>query len=452
MIESQSKRIVMESIKRVMDNEDELNAKDIIKKVAYYNGNYSELVEYIRPYLDFEAKELEDMPWQFANITKKVIQKNSFCYKKPPNRTVEAGDAKYPDWTIGKDKIMRITERQTNLLFDVAFFVGWDKDNDRFLYKPPIRYFKPLFNNDDQVNPIGIMFPVDTPLNKEARWEKWTAKEIEYLTVDKSGLVRKDPKRETIPNEFGFFNFVFIHKGELIDTFRTGSSDDLINANEILNLSLTVLNYLERDTSYKQPWGTGIQETESVVSRYNRMLSSTNPAATFGVLDLQTNLASNIEKIKFNVSLCLSNWNMEPKWSSEGDGAPSGFSLVVKNMDLLEAWEQAVPVWREVEDEIFVLEQKIAKKMSKGAIDGFNVNFSDISFPIDKKEQREDWEWQLGRGYINDLDVMKKLDIDGTEEELKQRLADNKVLKSEMTSLERPKPLTFEERLGGVNA
>jgi len=452
MIESQAKRVIMESIKRVIDKESELNAQDIIKKITYYNGSFDELKEYTKQYLKFEASELEDMPWQFSNITKKVIHKNSFCYKKPPNRTVSTGDKIYPDLTIGKDKTMRITERQANLLYDIALYVGWDKDKKKFEYKPPIRYFKPIFDDDDQINPIGILYPVDTPLNKEWRWELRTKDTIEHYLSDTAGMIRPDQARPAEPNEFGFLNFVFVHRGELIDSFYTGSSDDLINANEILNLSLTILNYLERDTSYKQPWATGIQQTESVVSRYNRMLSSTNPQAQFGLLDLQTSLSNNIEKIKFNIMLTLNNWNMEPKWAGDGGGAPSGFSLVVKNMDLLEAWEQAVPIWREIEDEIFSLEKRILAKMGKGTIDGFNVNFSDISFPIDAAEQRESWEWQLSRGYINDLDVMKKLDIDGDEDELRIKLEENKKMKTELGVLDKPKPLTFEERLGGVNA
>jgi len=141
------------------------------------------------------------------------------------------------------------------------------------------------------------------------------------------------------------------------------------------------------------------------------------------------------------------------KWELSGH-AESGFALVVKNIDLLNSWQDDIEHCRRWEREIFKKEKLIYEKDTGKSFPAkdLHVDFAEVRFPVNPKEERERWEWEFSHKISTPLDYLKAQSPDTPEEEIKKRLEENAKLNGEIKAVEKPKPLTFEERLGNINA
>ena len=119
------------------------------------------------------------------------------------------------------------------------------------------------------------------------------------------------------------------------------------------------------------------------------------------------------------------NWELQ--------GSPSGFSLIVKNIDLLDNWEDDIEFCIEWERDLLELEKHVYKieKAKTLPQNDLSVNFQDVQFPIDPKEKREQWDWDIKRNYKTHIDYMQTLDKDASEEDLKRKYTDNKKINQE---------------------
>jgi len=445
--ENKGWRAIIESIITQMESERQARYNDLLKKIHYYEGTAKQREQYLLPYLRISGG---DIPFTFTNLTKKIIRRISNVYREAPTRTFDKDYPKYPDLIGNKNIIMKQAERMAHLLGVPALRVYWDYDRKTFGYKI-IRYYEPLFDKD-VITPVAIMYPLNTGTDKPEYWVYWD-NESHYVMNARGIPVKNQEEFGVNPemvNPYGILPFAFLHEEEIYENFFTGGADDIVEANNKIDLALTNLNYGIRYGTFKQPYAKGenLQNIKVEVG-YNKimMLQGDPSRIDVGVIDLNANIESIINGIKFQIQLIERNNDLSINWGIEG--APSGFSLVVQNIDLLSAWEDDIDQCREWEADIYEIEKVIAQVDAGISLpERMSVDFAEVAFPIDPAEERAKWEWEWQHGLSSKIDYLKQKSPDTPEDELRKRLEENAKLKSEIATLEKPRPLSFAERLG----
>lgn len=452
--------IIKKSIRMLNDQEEKERQANILQNLMYYNYEQYGLQKRIQQFIQ---RKDTDIPYSMTNITAQVIDKKSVVYKKPASRTVgeedgsgdkfKSANENYTKLTKKKNSRMKVIERRTNLLGRVAVRPFFREDEDFFQYQV-VQYFVPLEQEDGVVT--KLMYPFETPMKREL-YVVWD--ENEYYITD--GVGRRLPKEQQEKfgikdNEHGYgivpFSYPFIQFP--IETFWVPGGEDIVEANEKVNLGLTLLNYLKRYASFKQGYvksTSGNLDITGLKMGYNKFMSLSGDGE-IGVIDIQANLQQVVDSIKFQIELILNNNNLSINWAGTGS-ATSGFQLIVENMALLSMWEDMVEIWRENEDDLYQVEKQVADTDKDiGLPDNMHVDFAEVRFPVSKEEQRAQDEWDLQQGFISKVDILKRKSPDTPEEQLKERLIANGALEAEVAREVRattPPPPGLAERLSG---
>ena len=118
--------------------------------IDYYQFNNTQ--RYISRY--FSGSLQQEIPLYAVNMTKRLIDRISLVYKNAPER--ETGDVRYEDYTRDKNFTLKRIERIHNLIGTVALQATYVED--KFIYIPRLE-FEPIFDPNDPMNPIGIVYP-----------------------------------------------------------------------------------------------------------------------------------------------------------------------------------------------------------------------------------------------------------------------------------------------------
>ena len=129
---------------------------------------------------------------------------------------------------------------------------------------------------------------------------------------------------------------------------------------------------------------------------------------TAGVLNFNAPINEHIQAIRFQIELLNNNNSLTTKWKLEGNPA-SGFSLMVQNIELLEAREDDLEQWRMFEKDLYEIEKVIWEKSGMGTLpESISVNFVEPTFPKAPSEQREQDEWDLEKGLVSIVELFKR--------------------------------------------
>ncbi len=443
MFESQVDRILTQVFQEYWLNQISGIKEDRFKAVDFYENNHK---DYIEQYIQIDA---DDIPITYTGITKKIIKKVAQVYNNPASRTLEQGEDKYLDVTELKDYWNKEAERRTKLLGVIAYGAFW-KDN-KLDYRI-IQNYIPIFDGDS-LNPIGITYPIIGGEKAEQVWVVWT--DQEHYVTDSEGQRLKASEQELYGvneeqiNPYGICPFTSQHARPLVSDYWTQGAEDLINANEMIDLNLTDLNYLARYQAFSIIYTTGLNDGDAQKIKISaKDVIGLPDGTTINSLDLQSKINDLIESIKFQVQLIERNYGLNINWGIEG--APSGFSLVVQNVDLLEAWKDDIGIANIWEKEIFEIEKRIIEVETGVKVDGLKVNFAEPRLPINKTEEMAYWDWLVERKLKTWADYyVEVLDTDISPEDAQKEIEENAETVVNVENI--GKPVSALDKLLGVD-
>ena len=178
--------------------------------IDYYQFNNTR--QYIKKY--FSGTLQTEIPLYAVNMTKRLIDRISLVYKNPPERMLE--DERYLELTEDKNFTLKRIERIHNLLGTIALQVIWN--DGKFNYVPRLE-FEPIFDADDPMNPIGIVYPAQKTTDSI-----YQTQEDEYIYWDNERHFRFDINGNIIHindedvNPYGVLPFVFIQPNTCISS------------------------------------------------------------------------------------------------------------------------------------------------------------------------------------------------------------------------------------------
>ena len=434
--------MVKEMIAEVRQQNEAINkANREILDDFYMNRQYKD--EYLRDY-GFDTAQI---PLTFINLTRKIIDKISLVYKNAPDRRIgEKEDDPYVKWIENNEDFntgLKRAERKKNLFHNILFRPMWYNDRWNFWIETE---WIPYFREGDPLRPFAYSIPVKrdttmTDANKveEKQWYMFWSDDY-YYWHDEDGAVKYDPNYPDGINPFGMLPFIEIREDNPDDEYWPEGSIDLVYANMAINNALNNLNYTVRFQAFNQPYATGVGKEEAQGIRFgqDKLVALSQPDMTLALLQYSPQIDQAINAIKTNIEIISMIYDVNIQWSIDGS-APSGFSLLVKNIDLLESREDDVEYAQMYEkkiydiiqrqDEVLQLGNKLPKRDEKNKL---YVDFHEITFPLQQAEEIQRMEFEFENNISTPVDVIQSKE-GLTEEEALERYEQNKKLNQQLS-------------------
>ena len=121
------------------------------------------------------------------------------------------------------------------------------------------------------------------------------------------------------------------------------------------------------------------------------------------------------EGIKESYKMLAQNYHL-PTSFADGTSAESGVALRLRNQELSDDKKSDIDKYKDCEYKIFEVEKLILlHEMAMDAGELELVDFNETAEVLSPQEQLEKWEWMLGKGLIDEADILMQMNPDGFE-------------------------------------
>jgi len=217
------------------------------KSVDFYR-----CLQYDREYLETFGFNYKKVPPLAVNLTKKIVDKISLCYKWAPDRYLddEKDTDQYRELLEANPQInvsMKEAERYKNLLGNILYRVWYNDKLDEWW--PFIETdFDPWFLEDDPLHPVAYSILVKPNVRnvknkdqiQDMLWMFWS--DEEYFYYDANGQRIADKNHPDMKNPFGLMPIVEMRDSIAIDEYDCYGCMDVVNANQSINVDLMSLS------------------------------------------------------------------------------------------------------------------------------------------------------------------------------------------------------------------
>ena len=386
----------------------------INKLLDYYNGNAT--FQYISSRFDLEA--FREVPPYEANITKKFINKMSRIYTVGADRNV---NEKYEDLTFLKDSKMKHIERMTRLIGTIATRVMLVNDEKQYFDYQPIYYFHPFFE-DDPFRPVALTYPLmhhtaDSSNSDNTQYIHWNSQE--YIIFDEEGDILEQKE-----HGLGVLPFVFTHREHQCDDFYVEGANDIVSANEHINITMTEMQLGLRFQMFGQPVVSGADLANR--QRFGSDVILELPAeANYDIKSPSGDIEKVIENVKFQMELVAQNNHLFVQFAQDGGETPSGIALKIKDLERFEDYQDDLALFSLYEHEMYRVERNIAQSFGIAMPEKLKIDFNEPEYPMTVQDQIALDTHRLNLGLINRAELMVEYNKDLSIEEASAKLLEN---------------------------
>ena len=400
------KELIQHSQFQANQNEKKLFKAKRQKALDYYNGRTA---KYTSTYFNFTHQ----VPIANVNVTKRVIDRTSLVYMVEPKRVYSKPEIE--DLMYYKQQKLQRAEKYTNLLDSILVKVTWR--NNR-LEDDVIHDFEPVFG-DDPLHPIGYSYPLsiksqvldDTP----ELFQYWDMEN--QFVFDKNGKIMPDTDNPDHINFYGDLPFVELFREGRPEYayFDTDPATDLVDTNTLINVAETnkAANIHFQSFGYAYVNGSDVDKQSLQVGQDQLMYLGQD-----GVMNIVAPPNSNpalTEGIKESYKMLAQNYHL-PTSFADGTSAESGVALRLRNQELQDDKKSDIDKYKDCEYKIFEVEKLILlHEMMMDAGELELVDFNETAEVLSPQEQLDKWEWMLGKGLIDEADIMMQMNPDGFE-------------------------------------
>ena len=442
IIFSNVQQVIDESITRIkQDNYDSMHME---RDMALDYYQYNNTSRYIAKY--FEGSIQSEMPLYTNNMTKRLINRISLVYKDAPIREIESDD--YESLIKMKDVQFKTFERIHNLLGTIAVQVIWNDEYQCFNYRPVLK-FEPVFDKDDPLHPIGIVYVASrttgsTWQNQADEFIYWS--DEDHFRFDSDGIIKN--VNEENENPYGVMPFCFLQPNTIVDEFWNDGGIDIAFANRQIDVSMTMLQHHIRSAG-GQFVIEGQVDSRNLRLGLNRVIQLEN--AEMDNISPNVNINDIIEGVKFQLQNVAQNHHVSFDFGLSG--SQSGVALKMENLELLESREDEVEKFRYVEDKIYNIERAILEAETGRTLpEEIRLDYAEVEFP-DEENERQRWEWKFKHGIADKVDYLMETNPDRfTSREEAQAYLDersstqsNKETNGLLNALKSPTPMDNNE-------
>ena len=374
------------------------------KALDYYNGRTT---KYTNTYFNFTHQ----VPIANVNLTKRVIDRTSLVYMVEPKRDYTKPEIE--DFMYYKHQKLQRAERYTNLLDSILLKVTWR--NDRLEYDV-IHDFEPMFG-DDPLHPIGYTYPLSiksTVLDDTPEMFQYWDMENQFV-FNRNGKIQDDPDNPEHVNFYGDLPFVELFREGRPEYayLDTDPATDLIDTNTLINVAETnkAANIHFQSFGYAYVNGSDVDKDSLNVGQDKLMYLGQD--GTMSIVAPPNSIPALTEGIKESYKMLAQNYHL-PTSFADGTAAESGVALRLRNQELSDNKKSDINKYKDCEYKIFEVEKLVLlHEMAMDAGELEMVDFNETAEVLSTQEQLEKWEWMLGKGLIDEADILMKMNPDG---------------------------------------
>ena len=373
------------------------------------------------PYtMDYFDKTLFDkVPAANVNVTKRIVDRISLVYMKPPKRTYTKEDT--PLLFHHKDFKLQRAERFTNLLDAVLIkpCMRFNDKNEQQIEYDLIWDYEPIFG-DDPLKPTAITYPIATKDsvmdNTPELWVYWDKENT--FTYDNNGKIYTDEMNPEMVNPYGVLPFVECWRDGKPESsyLDTDASSDLIQTNKLINVAETNKNANIMFQSFGYIYINGSQLEKDDLDIGPDKISFLGADGTMNLVSPPDTVGTITNAVTTSYKMLAQNYHIDISFV-EGTVAQSGVAIKLRNTELTDSRVSDVIRWKEVEKQLFELESlMIAVDLGKDAGELEQIDFQETMEVLSDDEQRAKWDWELSKGLIDEADILIQQDPDRFED------------------------------------
>ena len=425
-----SEKMVLESIRRsqnaLKSNEDAERATALD---FYYHRNVDQHIEQW-----FSSSTLSQVPAFPQKVVPRFARARSMVFKNPVKRILNGEIAKdYMNIAHHLDTKAQEYAETTWLTGCMAFRSKWEKDKLNYDIIP---FFKRYYVEGDS-EPFAVSYEVSRDYRNNRIFVYWS-KDMDgvpgkHFKYDQAGRIIQ--VREDGLNPYGILPVTFAE-------YTTGASDVIRTAVQIGIVNTEIA--LATRFAFGQPVVTGVEEATHMKLGIDRVLLLP-PESSFSFQSSPANLQQMIEVAKSFANQTAINNHLRIKWDESGT-APSGAALRLMEMENMESRTSDIPKWRDWESERYEVDREIIRvHTGKDMGENYVVDFAEVEFPTDQKQEFERLEFMMAKGLMDRTDLIKYFNPDISKEEL-QKLID-RVDENKKKEAEAQQPTTPLQRI-----
>lgn len=425
------------------------------KRIDYYNGVQLDHLDKVLA-RQFKHPERLRLQKSFSNIVRRIINEVSVVYKKAPERSMvdkkgnkiegKGGEAFAKMYAGARaNSVLKKVNRFTNLVNTVCVQAVWRNDRlDLDILTPDI-----LNVVQDPMDPTAAQAVIveqgfcDTvaleydgnPFGAHRLYIAWTPEQ--HMVYDERGRVRADLANEAGVNPYGIIPMAVFRSDFPDKSFWNEGSDDLINAQDTLNIFLTELNQLVKMQSFSVPVIIGDAPPEGITVDPSNFISiplaeSSKGQPDFKFVSPSPKINEILEVIRECVRRIADDWGLSMANFTLSGSPASGLSLRLSNIRLLERREDDIELYLDYEKSLFRVMRAVWNAHS-APIDripedsDISVNFAEMDFPSDPAAEDARWVVQIQNNIKTRAQWLMSTDSDIKDvAEAEIRLAENK--------------------------
>ena len=377
------------------------------KAYDYYKGRTE---TYTKSF--FSKSQCEKVECPNVNLTKRIIDRISLVYMKPPLR--EYSNENTPDSFYQKNFKMQRAEKLCNLLECILIKPTWRNEHIEY---DIIRDWEPLFYDDDPLNPSAITYPLSVRSSvMDTTPELWAYWDEEHTFIYEKGTGKKVIKEDNpkMINFYGILPFVECYRDGKPEAsyFDTDASPDLIATNAIINQAEfnKASNNMFQSFGFGYINGSNIEKDKLEIGQDKWSFLGHDGA--LNMVSPPNSVPALTDSIKESYKMLAQNYHLTVSFV-EGTTAESGVALRLRNQELMDSRRSDVERWKKIEESIFEVEERIlAIELTKDAGELKNIDYEESTEILSAEEQRVEWDWQKANGLIDNARILMKMDAD----------------------------------------
>ena len=249
--------------------------------------------------------------------------------------------------------------------------------------------------------------------------------------MDEDGAIMAE-----IPHNYGTLPFVFTHRENQTDSFYVEGANDIINANEHVNIAMTEMQLGLRFQMFGQPVMTGAEMGNNQRTGSDVTLELPE-GATYDIVAPQGSVEGVIDNVKFLVELVAQNNHLWVQWAEQGGEVPSGISMRIKDLERTEDYYDDLALWKMYEEDFYRVERRIASSFGVSLPDDLNLDFEEPEYPKTGQDQILWDKHRLEMNLIDEVGLLLEYNNDLTQEQAELRIASNKQRNEKLSIFEK---------------
>ena len=408
---------------------------NIRKRLDYYHDRQLPYLEELIRQQFVHADPLAVQP-HFFNIVKPIVNETAMIYRSGARRALVSTDGEVDPavqrlWqTIQNwsryDAVMKTVNRMVNLCGTVLVRPAFRQNRIKLdIITPDLVDVIPAEDDPTEGEGIAYTRPNPDPAAPFSYiihyWDSET-----YIKFTPNGDIIRDPDNPDGINPYGVLPFVRFVNQLPTDSFFVRAGDDLIIAQDNINIKLTQLNYLVKMQSFSIPVLRGYQGPDRITISPGKPIVI--PLGTIGQGEpdfrFETphpQIGELIKLLEHEIIRIFRAYGIgSADFSLQGE-VKSGFALVMENLKLLESRENELPFYEDAEEELFEVIKRVWNYHSRFLPAGhpfrgvripesvhLRVSVNDISLPKPAGEEIAEWKFMLQNRLATPIDFLMR--------------------------------------------